>query len=75
MANFKPENMTEDMLAKATPIWKGYKNLHPVIEKENKGILALLDWIADIVECKIKIETLRSIEQKFPEVPIIHFIL
>jgi hypothetical protein len=68
MGNFKPENMTQEQLEKAMPIWKSYKNLQPIMEKENKGICAILEWITSVVECKIKIDTLKSIEQKFPDV-------
>ena len=34
----------------------------------NKGAALLLDWMAAILEYKLKMETLKSVRKKFPDV-------
>jgi hypothetical protein len=65
---FDPQNINKEKESIINALWKNKKHFSEIIAKECKTALLLMDWISTVFECRMKNETLWTIETKFPEV-------
>jgi len=68
MGCFRLESIHDGITELALPLWKNYNSIYPGVKKNSKGMAVILDWITSIVEWKLKSETMKNLEQRFPEV-------
>lgn len=69
MTGLKLEGLSNSSIESALPLWKNYNLLSASIKKNYKGASIILDWITSVVEWRLKNETMKSLELRFPDVP------
>ena len=73
MVTFDPENMEQEANTDATILWKNYHTLSPNFKKNNKGASVVLDWIAAIIEFRLKKDIINSLKTKSIDVKALAF--